>query len=186
MTFSRRWLLGAVLLVAACSTIAPLSDGERAALADPPPDIVAKVDALLPGAIVYIDDSEREILRRGRPLTAYETRIALAAGVAHPEQVRVLVADAFIEPRDQAWAALARKLGVADDPDESGRASGHGIQIKPQLVRSRSLFAHELTHVVQYERLGTAEVLRRYLVELLMVGYDRAPIEDEARAGEHR
>jgi hypothetical protein len=177
-------ILVVALLATACSTIAPLSDSERAALADPPPEIVANVAALLPGAITYIEDSEREIQRRGRVLTAAEMRIARAVGVAHPEQVRVLVAENFIEPRDKAFIALARRLGVEDDPNEAGRAAGHGIQIKPQFARSRRLFAHELTHVAQYERLGTAGVLHDYFVQLLMVGYDRAPIEAEARASE--
>ena len=177
-------VLSGVLLATACSTIAPLSDRELADLANPPPDIAASVAVLLPGAVTYIDDSEREIQRRGRRLTARELRIAQAVGVAHPEQVRVLVTEVFIEPRDRAWAALARKLGVADDPDEVGRAAGHGIEIKPRFAGSRTLFAHELTHVLQYERLGTEGVLRRYFVELLRVGYARAPIEAEARANE--
>jgi hypothetical protein len=181
------WVVVVVaILASACTTLAPLTDNERAALADPPREIADNVAALMPGAIAYIDDTERQVLRRGRPLTPGETRIALEMGVAHPEQVRVLVHSTFIEARDPAFVALARKLGVEDDPDEAGRAAGHGIQVKPQFARSRSLFAHELTHVAQYERLGTAGVLRQYFVELLMVGYDRAPIEAEARASEHR
>ena len=183
MRLKPMWCL-VVVLASACSTLAPLSDAERAGFADPPPDIAAKVAALMPGAITYIEDSERQILRRGRPLTASETRIALAIGVAHPEQVRVLVHETFLEPRDPAFAALARELGVEDDPNEAGRAAGHGIEIKPQFARSRTLFAHELKHVAQYEQLGKAGLLRQYFIELLMVGYARAPIEAEARASE--
>jgi hypothetical protein len=183
-----RWKLGmsfvVVLLATACGTIAPLSDSERASLADPPRAIAENVAALLPGAIAYIEDTERETMRRGRPLTSDETRIARAVGVAHPEQVRVLVHDNFIEPRDPAFVALARKLGVDDDPDEGGCTAGHGIQIKPKFARSRHLLAHELTHVAQYERLGTAGLIRAYMTQLLMVGYARAPLEAEARANE--
>jgi hypothetical protein len=177
-------LLVVVLLASACSTVGPLSNNEQASLANPPREVADNVAALLPGAVTFIEDSERDILRRGRPLTAYETRIAQAVGVAHPEQVRVLVADHFIEPRDRAWVALARKLGVADDPNEAGRCSGHGIQLRTQFAHSRKLMAHELTHVAQYERLGKQGVLHDYFVGVLMFGYERTPIEVEARASE--
>jgi hypothetical protein len=66
-----------------------------------------------------------------------------------------------------------------------GRAAGHGIELKPRFAHSRRLFAHELTHVAQYERLGKAALLRDYMTQMLMVGYDRAPLEVEARANEH-
>src|SRR5947207_677177 len=105
------WLIVIALLPGACGTLA-LTDRERAALADPPREIADNVAALEPGATAFTDDSEREITRRGRPLTAYETRIALAVGVAHPENVRVLVHEEFIEPRDPEFIKLARKLGV--------------------------------------------------------------------------
>ena len=163
-----------MLLASACSTL-PLSDA----------DIADEVATLQPGAVVFIAETEREILRRGRLLTANETRIALAVGVAHPEQVRVLVHGDFIEPRDRAWLALAKKLGVEDDVEQAGRASGHGIEVQARFELSRSVFAHELTHVAQYERLGTAGLLRDYLTQLLAVGYERAPLELEAKANEH-
>jgi hypothetical protein len=178
-------IVAVVLMATACSTLAPLSDSELAALADPPRETADNVAALMPGAVAFIEDAERETLRRGRPLTAEETRIALAVGVAHPELVRVLVHDTFIEPRDRAFIALARKLGIEDDPSEVGRAAGHGIELKPRFAHSRRLFAHELTHVAQYERLGKAALLRDYMTQMLMVGYDRAPLEVEARANEH-
>jgi hypothetical protein len=178
------WVLAAVLLVPACSTVGTLSDNERADLADPPRRIVENVTALLPGALAFIDDAEREVLRRGRPLTADETRIAQAVGVAHPEKVRVLVHDDFIQPRDRAFVALARRFGIDIDAELSGRAGGYGIELRPRSARSRKLIAHELTHVGQYERMGKAGLLRDYFVELLMVGYERSPIEAAARANE--
>ena len=45
--------------------------------------------------------------------------------------------------------------------------------------RNRSLFAHELAHVVQYEQLGIEEFARRY-------ARDPEPIEEEARAKARR
>jgi hypothetical protein len=163
-----------------------LTGRELAILADPPADIAADVAALQPGALVFTDDAEREILRRGRPLDARESGMALAVGVAHPEQVRVLVHDGFIEPTDEAFIALCRELGVDLDAPEAGRTSGHGIEVLPWFARSRTVMAHELAHVAQYERLGTAGLLRDYLTQLLTVGYERAPLEVEARSKEHK
>jgi hypothetical protein len=177
------WILIAALLSPGCGTVAVLDDTDRAALANPPQRITDDVTALLPGAIVFLDDAEREILRRGRPLSAEELRIAQAVGVAHPEQVRVLVHPDFIEPRDRAWVALARRVGVDYDGEFAGRTSGHGIELQPRM-HSRALLAHELTHVAQYERVGTPALLRQYFTELLVVGYERSPIEVEARANE--
>src|SRR5688572_8771926 len=184
MRLNPRWLLVVVLLAPACGTVGTLDDNERARLADPPRSVADNVAALLPGAIAYIDDSEREILRRGRPLTVEEARIAQAVGVAQPERVRLLVHDDFIQPRDRAFVALARRLGIDIDADLLGRTSGHGIQVRHASARSRRLLAHELTHVAQYERMGKADLLRQYFVELLVVGYGRSPIEAEARANE--
>jgi hypothetical protein len=183
MRFKPGWIVVIALLVTACGTVGTMSDSDRATLAAPPQRIVDDVTALLPGAIVFIDDAEREILRRGRPLTDDEARLAQLVGVAHPEQVRVLVHDDFIEPRDRAWVALAQRLGVDYDGEFAGRTSGHGIELAPRR-RSRSLMAHELTHVAQYERLGTPALLRQYFTELLVVGYERSPIEAEARGNE--
>jgi hypothetical protein len=183
MRLKPRWIFAVVLLASACSTVGALTDDDRAALATPPQGIADDVAALLPGAIVVIDDAEREILRRGRPLTADEARLAQAVGVVHPERVRVLVHHDFIEPRDRAWVALAQRLGVDYDGEFAGRTSGHGIELQPRM-RSRRLLAHELTHVAQYERLGTPALLRQYFTELRVVGYDRAPLEAEARANE--
>jgi hypothetical protein len=105
-------------------------------------------------------------------------------GVAHPEKVRVLVTSQFIEPRDRAFIALVRKLGLASDAGEMGHASGYGIQLLPRISRSRRLMSHELTHVAQYERMGKIALLRQYFTELLVVGYERSPIEAAARDNE--
>jgi hypothetical protein len=167
-----------LLLASACSTV------ETSSLADPSPRDIDNVDALMPGGLAFVDESEREVLRHGRPLSAEETRIAHAVGIAHPELVRILVTDEFTRPRDREFILLARRLGIDVDEEEKGRASGYGIQLRPQFQRSRRLLAHELTHVAQYERMGNAALVRQYFLELLTVGYERSPIEAAARANE--
>jgi len=44
------------------------------------------------------------------------------------------------------------------------------------------LLAHELRHVAQYEHLGLEGFARRYITELMVVGYVNAPLETEANA----
>ena len=52
---------------------------------------------------------------------------------------------------------------------------GNVIVVKTRNAsENRKLFAHELAHVAQYERLGIEEFARRY-------ARDPEPIEDEAR-----
>jgi hypothetical protein len=182
----RPWMvLAPAALAAGCVSVGPLTDADRAALASPPPAIATRVDSLQPGAVAFVEDSDRAIAQQGRALTMDETVLARSVGVAHPEDVRVLVAAAFIAPRDSAFAVEARKLGIGD-ASEGARTTGHGIQIKPRYAASRWILAHELTHVGQCERLGTAGFVHEYLTELLLLGYARAPLESAAHANERR
>jgi hypothetical protein len=178
-------VLAPAALAAGCVSVGPLTDADRAALASPPPTIAARVAALQPGAVAFVEDSDRAIAQQGRALTADEINLARSVGVAEPEKVRVLVAATFIAPHDPAFAVEARKLGIGE-PGEGGRTTGHGIQIKPKYAASRWILAHELTHVGQYERLGTTGFVHEYLTELLLLGYARAPLESAAHANERR
>lgn len=182
---AKTWIMVAtvVLLATGCSTTKPLSGAEQASLAAPPPAIAARVAALQPAAVAFVKDSDREILGRGRALTTDEMALASEVGVSHPELVRVLVIDPFIAPRDPAFAIEAGKLGIGAS-SEGGRTTGYGIQIKPAYAKARWILAHELTHVGQFERLGTTGYVHEYLTELLLVGYARAPLEREAHANE--
>ena len=61
-------------------------------------------------------------------------------------------------------------------------ALGHGIYLEAAQGDRPSLVAHELVHVLQYERLGgTWPFLRDYLHQCLAEGYWNAPMEIEAR-----
>ena len=182
----RLWMaLAPAALAAGCASVGPLNDTERASLAAPSPAIAERVAALQPGAVAFVEESDRAIGERGRPLTDAETALAREVGVEHPELVRVLVADPFIAPHDPAFAVEARKLGIGA-ASEGARTTGHGIQIKPKYATSRWILAHELTHVGQYEHQGTTGFVHEYLTELLLFGYARAPLETAAHANERR
>jgi len=170
-----------VLLMTGCTTVAPLTQADRDLLANPSAPVADRVALLEPEILKFDQRSDRIVLARGRTLDADEVALARAVGVAHPERIRVLVTDLFPEPADERLAKAMRPLGPAY---EAANTTGYGIEIRPHYASSRWIYAHELTHVAQYERMGTVSFTHEYLIELLTVGYARAPLEAAARANE--
>jgi hypothetical protein len=170
-----------VMLLAGSAAFAarPLHASERAALAHPSADVIAQVDRLMPGVVALILSTEANALAKGRPLRADEIALAHSVGVAAPDRVRVLEESALPGIDEPALAVLIRRLG-ASNPRRWGITARYGIVFKTR--PSKFLLAHELHHVAQYERLGVDGFARRYLTELLVVGYALAPLETDANA----
>lgn len=63
---------------------------------------------------------------------------------------------------------------------EGGRTFGYAIMLKPRFAGNSTIRTHELVHVSQHDRLGRKAFVRRYLIEMEMMGYVRAPLELEA------
>ena len=82
-------------------------------------------------------------------------------------------------PADAELLIEARRYGLGSR-SEGGRANGYVIMLKPRLADDKIIIAHELVHVGQHDRMGRAAFLRRYLIELEMMGYARSPLELEA------
>ena len=49
---------------------------------------------------------------------------------------------------------------------------------------SKSLLAHELVHIEQFNRYGHVGLLVRYAYQKLRYGYNNMPLENEAREAE--
>lgn len=179
-------LAGAVLLLAACvgEQWVRLTPDEQRKLATPGIRINAITTEAAPIIADMMATSEAEVLATGRPLTEDEFALARALGVAEPEKVRVAIRDAFPVPSDERLVRACRDFGlIFGSPEEVGRTQGHAILLKPAFASSRPRLAHELVHVAQFERLGgIAPYAREYLIELLVVGEKRAPLEQEATA----
>jgi hypothetical protein len=62
----------------------------------------------------------------------------------------------------------------------------HKIVMLDWLVFDDELIRHELAHVEQYDRLGTARFFFRYFALLIRHGYKNHPMEIEARSHEKR
>ena len=177
-------LAGAVLLLAACAggRALSLTPDEMRQLQSPGLRVNAIVDEAAPIVVDLLTATEAEVLASGRALDADELALARSLGVAAPEKVRIEVREAFPMPSDQRLVQAARDYGlIFGSPEEAGRTQGHAILVKPAFASSRATLAHELVHVAQFERMGgITPYAREYLIELLVVGYQRAPLEQEA------
>ena len=162
---------------AVVAALPPRASGMHA-LAHPSADVIAQVDRLAPGAIALIESTEADAMARGRPLDSDEIALARGVGVAAPGRVRVVEESALPGHAQPDLAALVRLLGERN-PRRWGLTAGYGIVFKSH--PPKYLLAHELRHVAQYERLGLKGFARRYITEMLVVGYARAPLETDAR-----
>jgi hypothetical protein len=137
-------------------------------------------EKLLPLACDWAEQQERIILRDGVPLTTAQVADARRAGVAHPENVRLLKVDSVPMPDHPLLRAAAETTQLMP-PLAAGFTLRYGIFVRADRWSDRQLIVHELVHTAQFERLGgVGPFLRRYLTECLTIGYPAAPMEQEA------
>ena len=148
--------------------------------------IIAQFDRLLPLAANWVQRQEKRMLRIGVPLSEKEMSDARAIGVAEPDRVRLLQLDRVPFPKDPMLKAAAGAIQFLT-PATCGLTLRYGIFVRSDYWRDRALIAHELVHVMQYERLGgILPFLRDYLFQCITVGYPNAPLEREALDVAHR
>ena len=173
------------------------SSKELHALDRPPIDVAAKVEKLLPQALEWYENVEGQLspmgsrrgaqardglvapLPQGRPLSETEVAIARKLEVLYPERVRVVVLARFPMPESRELRVQAKRYGMGSY-FEGGRTFGYAIMLKPRYADNPTVISHELVHVNQHDRLGRTAFVRRYLVEMEMMGYARSPLELEA------
>jgi hypothetical protein len=100
-------------------------------------------------------------------------------GIRDLAAIRVMVLREMPVPDDvELWQFAEQKLIT---PKTEGMTFGHGIVLKNGFV-TRHLMAHELVHVLQYERLGGIEqFLVEYIPEVVFFPfYPNGPLELEA------
>ena len=144
--------------------------------------LIEQFQFLLPLAVRWADEQEKEILEKGVALTAEEAADAHAIGVEDHERVRLLQVKTVLRPKNKVLSAACDAIDFLTSKTR-GLTLGHGIFIRADCWRDRALIAHELVHTAQYERFGGIEpFLRQYLMECLTVGYAASPLEQEALA----
>lgn len=155
------------------------TDQELQALDVPPPEIQVKIDHFFPRVLPWYEAVEAEFLPQGRPLSQQKIEIARKLGVQNPSRVRVAVLETFPMPSDPELLVEARRYGLGIQY-EGGRTNGYVIMLKSWVVEDKTVLVHELVHVGQQDRMGRVAFLRRYLIEMEMLGYSRSPLELEA------
>ena len=139
-------------------------------------------DTLLPIAAKWASEQEQRILREGVPLSGQEIIDAGAAGVQSPDRVRLLPVKAIPSPRHPMLKIAQSAINLLTSTPR-GLTVQHGIFVRSDCWRDRTLIVHELAHTAQYERLGgILPFLRKYLFECATVGHRQAPMEKEAIA----
>jgi hypothetical protein len=146
-------------------------------------DLIKLLPRLLPPATAWVQAQEAKILASGRPLSETETKLAVLVGVQHPGAVRIAVVRNIPTPEDFELRSIAAETNLIG-PNTGGITFGHGVYILEGHVTNR-LVSHELRHVHQYETFGSiGAFLTTYLEQIATVGYDRAPLEMDARSFE--
>lgn len=147
--------------------------------------LAALLPQVLPGAIGWAEEQERQALATGAALTPQGIADARAVGVLAPEKIRVVIAPALPLP-DDAWLRnVALSTGLLG-PNFAGLTLGYAIFIVHGHL-TRPLLTHECRHVYQYEVAGSiAAFMPVYLGQIAAVGYNAAPLEVDARQHEIR
>jgi hypothetical protein len=93
---------------------------------------------------------------------------------------RIFVLNSIPLPTDPGLKQLVEETELITDKT-SGITFGHGIVLKNGAI-DRRLVAHELVHVMQYEKFGGIEAfLKEYVKEVAFPpGYPHGPLEREA------
>jgi hypothetical protein len=146
----------------------------------PLPISPSELNALLPLACQWAEDQELLIVKTGTMLTPAQFQDAITLGLTHPQRVRLLRVPQIPLPEDPCLREACERVKLIT-PSTAGLSLRYGIFIREDWWTDRSLIAHELTHTLQYERLGSIEnFLRAYLAECISPGYPNGPLEQEA------
>lgn len=173
------------LAISGCMIVPRPTDQELLALDNPPPAVLAKLEYFFPRVLSWYEQVEIELSPKGHPLSRPETEFAIRVGVKDPGRVRIVVLEDFPLPSDPELRKEAERIGMGSKT-EGGRTNGYVIMLKAWTAENNSVISHELVHIGQQDRLGRESFLRRYLIEMEMMGYSRSPLELDAYAKQSR
>ena len=120
-------------------------------------------------------------MRDGVALGAIGCALARAVGVKRPYEIRIVVTPSLPYPDDPLLREAAQQTGMLG-PNTAGLTLGHAVFLLDGHEADTRLVSHELRHVFQYENAGSiGEFLSVYLRQVVEVGYENAPLEQDAR-----
>jgi hypothetical protein len=139
-----------------------------------------EIISLIPKASTWVEKQEAIILANGVPLTEKQKIIASKIGIKNIDKIRLLQMELIPEPEESILDEASKSIRFISG-DTLGITYRYGIYIRHDFWENESLIIHELTHTLQYERLGgIAEFLNQYIKECIYYGYDKSPLEFEA------
>lgn len=143
-----------------------------------------EIISLIPNASKWVEKQEAIILAYGVPLTEKQISIASKIGIKNIDKIRLLQMELIPEPEDSILNEASKAIGFIS-VDTLGITYRYGIYIRHDFWENERLIIHELTHTLQYERLGgITEFLNQYIKECIYYGYDKSPLEIEAKTME--
>jgi hypothetical protein len=143
-------------------------------------DLISRFNEILPLACEWVESQEALILEKGSSVSSELVKVARRIGVAYPNKVKILVVAVIPRPTHLLLEAACDQTNFLTQ-NTAGLTLRYGIYIRSDCISNTSLYVHELTHVLQYERLGgIKQFLQRYLLELVTSGYQSVSLEQEA------
>jgi len=131
-------------------------------------------------ACAWAKQQEEFILEKGIPLSVDQQIDAYLIGVKNIDKVRLLYVDTIPSPLLPELRSAAEWSGLMS-LNTTGTTFRYGIYLRSDFRDDRSLIVHELSHTMQYERMGGFEsFLEQYLKECISPGYPHGALEQEA------
>lgn len=146
------------------------------ALSSPSSALLAKIEPYIKPSIDFAYQNEQYAFDFGAELSAEEKLMAKKIGIENVDKIRVVYVNEFPFPKNIHLAKLAKSHGF-DTSELGGITYGYGIYIR---YGREFLLPHELIHVRQFEKLGIEGFMKRYILELNVMGYRSAPLEVQA------
>ena len=141
-----------------------------------------EITSLIPMASKWVETQEAIILANGVPLTEKQRSIASKIGIINIDKIRLLKVKSIPESKITILNEASKSIGLISS-NTIGITYRYGIYILDDFWENESLTIHELTHTLQYERLGgIADFLNQYIKECIYYGYNKSPLEKEAVA----
>ena len=143
---------------------------------------IQEIISLIPMASEWVKAQETIILADGVPLTEKQRTIASKIGIKNTDKIRLLQVKSIPEPENSILNEASKSIGFISS-QTLGITYRYGIYIQHDYWENESLIIHELTHTLQYERLGgITDFLNQYIKECIYYGYNNSPLEKEAVA----
>lgn len=139
-----------------------------------------ELNYLLPLASLWVEEQEKFILENGHPLDKNILKDSGLLRIERIEEVRILAVEEIPLPANEILREAIVRIGFIG-MGTIGIAFRYGIYVQKAHKNDAKLIVHELTHTMQYERLGGVySFLQQYVQECITLGYPNGPLEQEA------